>query len=61
MAKGVLDGIRIISMGSAWAGPYVGRVLAEMGAEVLRVSFPERERTRSRQQPTEVVQAWRKK
>jgi len=43
MTKGVLDGIKVISMGSAWAGPYVGRVLAEMGAEVFRIAFPGRQ------------------
>ena len=40
MAKGILDGIKAISMGSAWAGPYMGRVLIELGAEVFRVAFP---------------------
>lgn len=35
----VLKGMRAISMGSAWAGPYVGRVLSELGAEVIRIAF----------------------
>lgn len=39
MSHGILDGIRVISMGSAWAGPYVGRVLAELGAEVFRIEL----------------------
>ena len=39
MSSQALEGIRIISMGSVWAGPYVGRVLAECGAEVIRVAF----------------------
>ncbi len=40
MANGVLEGLNVISMGSAWAGPYVGRVLAEMGANVFRIAVP---------------------
>lgn len=39
MAKKVLEGIKVISMGSAWAGPYIGRLLAELGAEVFRVAY----------------------
>jgi crotonobetainyl-CoA:carnitine CoA-transferase CaiB-like acyl-CoA transferase len=42
MASGILEGIKVISMGSAWAGPYVGRVLAEYGADVFRISYPGR-------------------
>ncbi len=42
---GLLDGIRAISMGSAWAGPYVGRVLSEMGAEVFRIDVPGRRKS----------------
>jgi len=42
MAKGLLNGIKAISMGSAWAGPYVGRVLTEFGAEVFRITTPAR-------------------
>jgi benzylsuccinate CoA-transferase BbsF subunit len=56
MGKGALEGIKAISMGSVWAGPYVGRVLAELGAEVYRIVlfggpvFPP--------QKPEVVEAW---
>jgi benzylsuccinate CoA-transferase BbsF subunit len=42
VAKGLFSGIKAISMGSAWAGPYVGRVLSEFGAEVFRISSPGR-------------------
>jgi benzylsuccinate CoA-transferase BbsF subunit len=42
VAKKIFDGIKVISMGSAWAGPYVGRMLAEFGAEVFRINFPGR-------------------
>ena len=59
MTKGVLDGIKVISMGSAWAGPYVGRALGEMGAEVFRVAFFGA--TRPVGGTTEVVEAWKKK
>lgn len=59
MNKGILDGIRVISMGSAWAGPYVGRVLAEFGAEVFRINFPGRP-IGVRGDP-EFEEAWKKK
>ena len=39
MSKAALDDIRVISMGSVWAGPYAARVLAELGAEVIRIEF----------------------
>jgi len=39
MPKAILEGTKVISMGSAWAGPYVGRVLAELGAEVFRIEL----------------------
>jgi benzylsuccinate CoA-transferase BbsF subunit len=46
MDQRLLNDVRAISMGSAWAGPYVGRVLAELGAEVFRIEFPERPQVR---------------
>jgi len=55
MNKGALESITAISLGSVWAGPYTGRVLAEMGAEVIRVEFPGREiPTRN----PEIEEAW---
>ncbi len=42
MSKGALDSVRVISLGSVWAGPYVGRVLAECGAEVIRIALSTR-------------------
>ena len=35
---GPLEGIRVIEMGSLIAGPYAGAVLAQFGAEVIRLS-----------------------
>ena len=32
-----LHGIRIVDLGSAWAGPMAGQLLADMGAEVIKV------------------------
>ncbi len=32
-----LEGIRVISQGIVWAGPYVSMILADMGAEVLEL------------------------
>ena len=37
MAKLPLEGIRVVELGVVWAGPYVGRLLADWGAEVIRV------------------------
>jgi formyl-CoA transferase len=38
---GPLAGIRVIEVGQAVAGPYAGMILAEMGAEVIKVEKPE--------------------
>lgn len=59
MVKRLLDGIKVISIGSIWAGPYVARVLAELGAEVFRIDFPGRA-PRARGTP-EMVEARKKK
>ena len=32
-----LHGVRIVDLGSAWAGPMAGQLLADMGAEVIKV------------------------
>jgi formyl-CoA transferase len=41
MAEGPLSGIRVIEIGQALAGPFAGVILAEMGAEVVKVEKPE--------------------
>jgi len=39
-AKGPLNGVRVIEMGSLIAGPYAGAVLAQFGAEVIKIEPP---------------------
>jgi crotonobetainyl-CoA:carnitine CoA-transferase CaiB-like acyl-CoA transferase len=36
----ILDGIRVIELSIAWAGPLAGRYLADLGAEVIKVEHP---------------------
>ena len=37
-----LDGARVVVLGSTWAAPLTGRVLAALGAHVVRVTHPSR-------------------
>ena len=37
-----LDGVRILDLTAAWAGPFCTRVLAYLGAEVVKVEGPDR-------------------
>ena len=37
MLRSPLEGIRIIDLGNAWAGPLASRILADLGAEVIKV------------------------
>ena len=39
-ATGPLKGIRVIEMGSLIAGPYAGALLAQFGAEVIKIEPP---------------------
>jgi formyl-CoA transferase len=39
---GPLAGVRVIELGTLIAGPFAGRLLADMGAEVIKVEHPRR-------------------
>ncbi len=41
-SEGPLAGLRVIELGSLIAGPLVGRMLADFGAEVIKVEAPDR-------------------
>jgi len=38
--KGALDGIRVIEVGTLISGPFAGRLLGDMGAEVIKIEPP---------------------
>lgn len=40
--KGPLDGVRVLDLGHDWACPHTGRVLADFGAEVVKIEYPRR-------------------
>ena len=40
MTAGPLDGVRVLELGSLIAGPFCGRILADFGAEVLKIEPP---------------------
>lgn len=37
---GLLDGVKVIEVGQALAGPYTGMILADMGADVIKIEKP---------------------
>jgi crotonobetainyl-CoA:carnitine CoA-transferase CaiB-like acyl-CoA transferase len=37
-----LEGIRIIDLSHSWAAPHCARILADFGAEVIKVEYPQR-------------------
>lgn len=42
MSAGPLSGIKVLDVTTAWAGPFVGRVLAALGADVVHVEAAKR-------------------
>ena len=40
---GPLSGVKVIEATTTWAGPMVGCILADLGAEVLKVEHPKGE------------------
>jgi formyl-CoA transferase len=39
---GPLDGLRVLELGALLAGPFAGRLIADLGAEVIKVEPPDR-------------------
>ncbi len=42
MRANLLEGVRVVELGSAWAGPFGARLLADLGADVIKVEAPRR-------------------
>ena len=38
--KGALEGLRVLEMGQLIAGPYCGQLMADHGAEVIKIENP---------------------
>ena len=47
MTTGALEGMRVIELTHAWAGPYCAMMLGDMGAEVIKIENP-RQKTEAR-------------
>ncbi|MFW0784079.1 CaiB/BaiF CoA-transferase family protein [Gordonia sp. CPCC 206044] len=39
-ARGALDGVRVLELGTLIAGPFAGRLLGDMGAEIIKIEAP---------------------
>jgi formyl-CoA transferase len=39
---GALEGVRVLEVGSLIAGPFAGRLLAELGADIIKIEPPHR-------------------
>lgn len=42
ISPGALDGLRVLELGTLIAGPYCGRLLGDMGADVVKIEAPDR-------------------
>ncbi|MUL79550.1 CaiB/BaiF CoA-transferase family protein [Mycolicibacterium sp. CBMA 226] len=40
MTTGALEGVRVLELGTLISGPFAGRLLGDMGAEVLKIELP---------------------
>ena len=47
-AAGILDGIRVLDFTAMMSGPYATRLMADLGAEVVKIEPPEGDHIRSR-------------